>query len=122
LLKESSKLPVKEDHSTPSPAKRSKSKSKVYPDFDESGITKDLSRDGKTSVESLKFKIGSGTIVESRMITAEETKLEYDYAAIIIHRRMKDNKSFMFNLPLNLLPPLMDALKIIKIRIQNFWT
>jgi len=48
------------------------------------------------------------------LITASESKLEYDYAGLIITRKMKDNKAFSFNLPLNILPSLMDALESIK--------
>lgn len=94
--------------------KASKSKAKVYLDFDESGCHEDLSRDDKHSIVPRKIKISSGCTIESKLIHASESKLVYDYAALIISRKMKDNKAFSFNMPLNVLIPLMAALASIK--------
>lgn len=96
------------------PKKASKSKAKVYADFDETGCHEDLSRDDKHNIVPRKIKISSGCTIESKLIHAAESKLVYDYAALIISRKMKDNKAFSFNMPLNVLVPLVAALNSIK--------
>lgn len=93
---------------------KGKKGSKAYPDYNDDECDEDLSSNDKSMIVNKKIKISTGCHVQSTTITSGETKLGYDYGAIVITRKIKDNKAFAFNLPISLLPALVQALTIIR--------
>jgi hypothetical protein len=95
-----------------------KKKTREAPVFNDKNLDYNLFQNAPENVISKKIKISSNVIMTCRMIDGSEgrktaSSFMQDYAALSFLRKTKDEKAFEFNLPLNLAPNIMEALKLI---------
>jgi hypothetical protein len=95
-----------------------KKKTREGPVFNDKNLDYNLYSNDPDNVVSKKIKISNNVIMTCRMIDGSEGRktaaaYSYDYAALSFLRKTKDEKAFEFNLPLNLAPNIIEALKLI---------
>jgi hypothetical protein len=93
-----------------------KSKKKEAPIFNDKNVDYNLYNDAPENVMARKIKISNTVMVTCKMIDAISggaNGLSYDYAALTFVRKIQNAKAFEFNLPLTLVPSIIEALKLI---------
>jgi hypothetical protein len=93
-----------------------KSKKKEAPVFNDKNVDYNLFNDAPENVMARKIKISNTVMVTCKMIDAISggaSGLSYDYAALTFVRKIQNAKAFEFNLPLTLVPSIIEALKLI---------
>ena len=93
-----------------------KSKKKEVPIFNDKNVDYNLFNDAPENVMARKIKISNTVMVTCKMIDAISggaNGLSYDYAALTFVRKIQNAKAFEFNLPLTLVPSIIEALKLI---------
>lgn len=93
-------------------------KKREGPVFNDKNLDYNLYCNDPDNVVSKKIKISNNVIMTCRMIDGSEGRktaavYSYDYAALSFLRKTKDEKAFEFNLPLNLAPNIIEAIKLI---------
>lgn len=93
-----------------------KSNKKEVPLFNDKNVDYNLFNDAPENVMARKIKISNTVMVTCKMIDAISggaNGLSYDYAALTFVRKIQNAKAFEFNLPLTLVPSIIEALKLI---------
>lgn len=89
--------------------------------YDDSNIDVNLYTSAPQNITEKKIMLGSNLLVVCKMIEAiGEKGQSYEYAAISLQRKMKSQKAYTFNMPLNLINTLIHALDIIKDANQTY--
>lgn len=91
---------------------------KQAPMFNDKNLDYNLYRNDPENVVAKRIKVSNSVLICCKMIdissaNASGTALAYDYAALTIQKKVKDQKAFEFNLPLSLAPNIIEALKLI---------
>ena len=82
---------------------------KEYKLFNDKNLDVDFHKD-PDSIISRRIRLNGNYIVTCKTIQLNGDGA-FDYAALIIEKKMKDQRCFEFNIPLNLAPRLIDAVK-----------
>ncbi len=91
--------------------------------FNDKNVDYNLYHEAPENVATKKIKISSNVILSCKMIEAsgDQKGLTYDYAALTISRKTKNNKAYEFNLPLTIAPNLMKGIELIMNDNKNFF-
>ena len=81
-------------------------------DFSDKNVDYDLFKDDPTRVIQKRCKLSKDVVMSCKMITVNQPKLSFDYAAVVFARKGKADKAFEFNLPLELAPRIISALNL----------
>lgn len=82
--------------------------------FDVSDVDYNLYTAAPQNIVEKKIMLGNNLLVLSKMMEAAGDKGQtYEYAAISFQRKLKSQKAYTFNIPLNLAPTLIRALELI---------
>jgi len=95
--------------------KNDKKNKKEAPRFNDKNCDYDLFSNAPGNVIAKKIKLSNTLMMQCRMIDGMEGKAgsnSFEYAALVFQRKIKDEKAFEFNLPLNLAPNIIEALKL----------
>jgi len=95
--------------------KNDKKNKKEPPRFNDKNCDYDLFSNAPGNVIAKKIKLSNTLMMQCRMIDGMEGKAgsnSFEYAALVFQRKIKDEKAFEFNLPLNLAPNIIEALKL----------
>ena len=85
---------------------------KEAPDFSDKNVDYDLFKDDPTRVIQKKCKLSRDVVMSCKMITVNQPKLSFEYAAVVFARKGKADKAFEFNLPLELAPRIISGLTL----------
>lgn len=98
-------------------------KEKDVPLFNDKNVDYNLYHEAPENVATKKIKLSSNVILMCKMIeaTGDQRGLTYDYAALSIIRKTKNNKAYEFNLPLTIAPNLMRGVELIMKDNQHFF-
>ena len=81
-------------------------------DFSDKNVDYDLFKDDPTRVIQKRCKLSKDVVMSCKMITVNQPKLSFEYAAVVFARKGKADKAFEFNLPLELAPRIISALTL----------
>jgi hypothetical protein len=98
-------------------------KEKDVPMFNDKNVDYNLYHEAPENVATKKIKLSSNVILMCKMIeaTGEQRGLTYDYAALSIIRKTKNNKAYEFNLPLTIAPNLVRGIELIMQENKHFF-
>jgi hypothetical protein len=98
-------------------------KEKEVPMFNDKNVDYNLYHEAPENVATKKIKLSSNVILMCKMIeaTGEQRGLTYDYAALSIIRKTKNNKAYEFNLPLTIAPNLVKGIELIMQENKHFF-
>jgi hypothetical protein len=98
-------------------------KEKDVPMFNDKNVDYNLYHEAPENVATKKIKLSSNVILMCKMIeaTGEQRGLTYDYAALSIIRKTKNNKAYEFNLPLTIAPNLVKGIELIMQENKHFF-
>lgn len=96
---------------------------KESPLFNDKNADLNLFLDAPENVIPRKVKLSSNILLSCKMISPEgkNNTLNFDYAAMIFHRKIKEDKSFEFNLPLSLAPKIIEGIQFLIKENPNFF-
>lgn len=101
----------------------SKREKKESPIFNDKNVDYNLYHEAPENVATKKIKLSSNVILMCKMIeaTGDQRGLTYDYAALSIIRKTKNNKAYEFNLPLTIAPNLVKGVELIMNENKHFF-
>ena len=73
-------------------------------------------------VHPKKVKLTNNIMLGCQIYSSDTTKLNYDFAALVFERKLKDSKSFEFNLPLSICPNLIRGINYIMKENPKFFS
>jgi hypothetical protein len=91
-------------------------KGRNYPLFSDQKVDINLYDNDPENVVKKVVKLNNSTILLCRMEASsgiQSGATQYEYAALVFQKKMKDSKAFEFNLPLSIAPRLVEGLKYI---------
>ena len=91
--------------------------------FNDKNVDYNLYHEAPENVATKKIKLSSNVILMCKMIEANSGQkgLTYDYAALSIIRKTKNNQAYEFNLPLTIAPNLVKGIELIMTENKNFF-
>ena len=83
--------------------------------FNDKNVDYNLYHEAPENVATKKIKLSSNVLLVCKMIeaTGDQKGLTYDYAALSIVRKTKNNTAYEFNLPLTIAPNLKKGIELI---------
>lgn len=91
--------------------------------FNDKNVDYNLYHEAPENVATKKIKLSSNVILMCKMIEANagQKGLTYDYAALSIIRKTKNNQAYEFNLPLTIAPNLVKGIELIMTENKHFF-
>lgn len=100
-----------------------KKEKREAPIFNDKNVDYNLYNEAPENVATKKIKLSSNIILMCKMIegAGDSKGLSYDYAALSIIRKTKNNKAYECNLPLTICPNLIKGIEFIMKENKHFF-
>jgi hypothetical protein len=98
-------------------------KKKIETLFDDSNVDYNLYCEAPENIVEKKVMLSNNLMIVSKMMEATGDKGQtYEYPAISFQRKLKSQKAYTFNLPLNMIPTLIKGLQMIMNDNQTYFS
>lgn len=98
-------------------------KKKIETLFDDSNVDYNLYCEAPENIVEKKVMLSNNLLIVSKMMEAAGDKGQtYEYPAISFQRKLRSQKAYTFNLPLNMIPTLIKGLKMIMNDNQTYFS